>query len=75
MSNLKCSGIAWQKVNGEVMPGKCTDHVTHIDEKGFVYCNTHGMHRQGVMRCRKLKAKELGQLESGKPLTSYKKEN
>jgi hypothetical protein len=49
----------------------CNGSVTYIDEKGFVYCGIHGPIRSFYRRCRKLKPKELTQLESGTPLKNY----
>ena len=50
------------------MEKNCAGTVTHIDEKGFVYCGIHGPMRRMYRRCRKLKPKELEQLKSGQPL-------
>ncbi len=51
----------------------CTGHVTHIDEKGFVYCEPHGIQRkQGNTRCRKLKGFEMRFIHAGQPLRSYR---
>lgn len=63
---LKCDGTNW---------GPCSDGgVTHIDEKGFAYCTTHGIYRRDVsgVRCRKLRVWELRLMESGQGLPSYK---
>lgn len=49
----------------------CTERVTHIGEKGWVYCSTHAPHRHGYERTRKLRVKELKQLEAGIPLASF----
>lgn len=61
MSALKCSY-------------SCGVPVTHIDEKGFVYCEYHGLLRRacGVL-CRKLRGHELKRLEAGKPLLRYRR--
>jgi hypothetical protein len=53
------------------MKRECTEAVTHIDEKGFVYCRAHGISRKSWMRCRQLTPRELKQLKSGEPLPSY----
>lgn len=53
------------------MRAECLREVTHIDEKGFIYCKEHGKARQYSMRCRKLTKEELTQLENGKPLKRY----
>lgn len=43
----------------------CTDDVTHIDEKGFAYCRTHGNQRKHSHRCRALTGGELRMLRDG----------
>jgi hypothetical protein len=54
------------------MSEACEEPVTHLDEKGFVYCTKHGVQRRGSgHRCRKLKPSELRQLKSGQPLAKY----
>lgn len=54
MNTLKCD-----------MP-ECAEKVTHVDEKGFIYCAPHGVNRKIFCRCRKLSAKEIRTLLSGK---------
>lgn len=49
----------------------CAEPVTHIDEKGYVYCRDCGNDRKQSHRCRKLTAGELKQLRAGKPLANY----
>ena len=49
----------------------CTAEVTHIDEKGWVYCTEHGLIRRDYMRCRKLRPWELHILTGGNPLRKY----
>jgi hypothetical protein len=53
------------------MKEDCDQPVTHIDEKGWVYCEQHGKSRKQSMRCRKLTQQELKKLEKGEPLSSY----
>lgn len=53
------------------MRRECQSPVTHIDEKGFIYCSDHGRQRQYSMRCRKLMPNELNRLGQGMPLESY----
>jgi hypothetical protein len=53
------------------MRRECQADVTHIDDKGYVYCREHGIERYSHRRCRQLTAKELRQLRSGIPLSSY----
>ena len=50
----------------------CTRSVTHIGEKGYVYCSVHASDRQGVEHCRKMRAWEIKLVQSGIPLPSYK---
>ena len=54
------------------MRHECTAPVTHIGEKGYVYCAEHVQCRRGVERCRRLRAFELRLLESGHALPWYK---
>jgi hypothetical protein len=53
------------------MERACPAAVTHIDEKGFVYCADHGATRKNYCRCRKLRPAELRTLQSGKPIPRY----
>jgi hypothetical protein len=53
------------------MRRECAKPVTHLDERGYVYCAEHGAIRKHSMRCRKLSASELRHLESGQPIASY----
>jgi len=53
------------------MDRTCKETVTHIDDKGFIYCHTHGVQRKGYRPCRQLAPKELSQLWDGIPLASY----
>ena len=49
----------------------CGDPVTHIDNKGFIYCTTHGIARRSWKPCRKLRAHEIRRLERGEQVTKY----
>lgn len=50
----------------------CLRPVTHIDEKGYVYCAEHGEQRHGSgIRCRKLKPWELNRILRGEALRKY----
>ena len=49
----------------------CTNLVTHIGEKGYVYCTEHAGCRQWVERCRKMQPWECARIAAGKPLMSY----
>ena len=53
------------------MEKDCSESVTHIDDKGYVYCRSHGIMRKSWRRCRMLKPKEKAQLLEGIPLSSY----
>jgi hypothetical protein len=47
----------------------CKDPVTHIDNKGFIYCAKHGKDRQAVRACREIRAWELRVLRAGGALS------
>lgn len=51
----------------------CNAPVSHLDEKGFVYCTEHGIGRRlySGRRCRKLRPWELKMVHAGKALPSY----
>lgn len=53
------------------MTEDCPQKVTHIDDKGYIYCARHGEIRKAYRRCRKLSPKELKTIEAGSPITSY----
>jgi len=53
------------------MTKDCPERVTHIGEKGYVYCATHAPQRRGWERTRRLHALEIAQLEAGYPLASF----
>lgn len=53
------------------MHENCVQPVTHIDNKGFVYCTEHGLNRRWSHPCRKLRPHELNKLKSGKPIARY----
>ena len=60
--------------NGELkcdMEKDCGEAITHIDDKGYIYCHAHGVQRKSFRPCRKLTPKELKQLKAGTPLASY----
>jgi hypothetical protein len=56
------------------MSKDCPNSITHISEKGFIYCRTDGLRRRSARyeRVRKLRAWELRLLEQGDVLPSYK---
>lgn len=47
------------------MKHECGEEVTHIDEKGFVYCGDHGYSRKFSHRVRRLTKAEIKTLSSG----------
>jgi hypothetical protein len=53
------------------MEKDCAAPVTHVDEKGYVYCAPHGVERKAYRRCRKLRPYELRSLRTGVPLGRY----
>lgn len=53
------------------MKRSCSNAVTHIGEKGFVYCATCAPLRSGFERTRKMRVWELRLLAKGEALTSY----
>lgn len=60
--------------NGELrcdMRSTCTREITHLGEKGFIYCREHAKWRRDFERCRPLSPDELRQLQGGVPLSSY----
>lgn len=46
----------------------CAAAVTHIDDRGFVYCDAHGIVRQRHGRCRKLTPGEGAALRRGETI-------
>lgn len=54
------------------MEKDCTKPVTHIGEKGYVYCTEHAPDRKGWERVRKMRAWEVKLVMAGTPLPSYK---
>lgn len=52
--------------------GPCSGDVTHIDRKGYAYCERHGLVRRDAgVPCRKLRPAELRKLQRGEPLKAY----
>lgn len=47
------------------MTDDCKAPVTHIDNKGYIYCTQHGIDRRDVRPCRKLLKREIAALERG----------
>lgn len=56
------------------MTKDCTEAVTHIGSKGYVYCAEHavGRRQSGYERTRAMRAWELKLIAAGQPLPSYK---
>ena len=50
---------------------ECTNVVTHIGAKGYVYCENDVGNRSSVERTRKLKPKEIEQLQRGEPIKKF----
>lgn len=57
------------------MTDDCTAAVTMVDDKGYVYCERHGIDRRGVgtyrRRVRKLRPHELNRLNRGEKIARY----
>lgn len=51
----------------------CWERATMIDDKGFIYCECHGLDRRaaGGRRCRKLRPHEIRRIERGELVKSY----
>lgn len=66
MAQLKCASMLGKE---------CNDLVTHIDNRGYVYCKACGTIRRLYslygMKVRQLKPSELKSLENGELLTEY----
>lgn len=54
------------------MRAECAEPVTHIGEKGYIYCARCSPKRQGWERTRRLRAFEVALLRAGFALPSYK---
>lgn len=46
----------------------CQCEATHIDNKGFIYCATHGAIRKQYTLCRKLTDSEIEKLKNDTPI-------
>jgi hypothetical protein len=53
----------------------CPNPVTHIGEKGYVYCASCVPCRRGVERCRLMRPWERKMVAAGEPLPTYKRMN
>src|ERR1700735_4757825 len=47
---------------------ECSEAVTHIDNKGFVYCEKHGKERRSSHPCRYMRRWEIERLRNGVPI-------
>lgn len=54
------------------MKSDCLNPITHIDNKGFVYCTECGKDRKLTHSCRKLRPWELKLIQAGRQVPSYK---
>ena len=56
------------------MKHDCCNLVTHIGEKGYIYCVEHALARRqsGYERTRKMRPWEVRLIASGQPLPSYR---
>ncbi len=52
---------------------ECENRVTHIGEKGYVYCEADAHHRSGTERVRELSVRERETLERGERVNWTKK--
>lgn len=53
------------------MTADCRSTITMLDDKGFVYCEGHGMSRRGWRPCRHLRQHELNRLNRGESIARY----
>ena len=54
------------------MTNTCPNEITHIGEKGYIYCSAHAGPRREREACRLLRPFELDILKQGVALPSYK---
>lgn len=47
------------------MEHDCAAPVTHLDDKGYVYCTEHAADRRGYRRVRKLRQYEINRINCG----------
>lgn len=55
------------------MERDCTSEVTHIGDKGYIYCESHAARRRsgGRERCRKMTPAEVQLIKDGKTIKKY----
>lgn len=58
--HYRCDGVAG-----------CQEPITHLDNKGYIYCTKHGIERRDVRPCRKLRPHELKKLARGEQIEKY----
>lgn len=51
------------------MQESCESEITHVDNKGWLYCDHHGAQRNRSTPCRKLQAGEITRLENGQTIS------
>lgn len=64
---MKCDGWANNKQDA-----RCLSEATHLDQKGFIYCERCGRWRKrSGYRVRKMRPHELRRIERGELIASY----
>jgi hypothetical protein len=53
------------------MTADCNEPITHLDDKGFIYCTNHGVSRRYSRPCRKLRPSELNNIKRGEQVKRY----
>jgi hypothetical protein len=51
------------------MVDTCRADVTHVDDKGYVYCKAHGLDRKAYRPCRQLRPAEIRKLINGETIS------
>lgn len=64
------SKIEKRQLKCDMLDG-CASKITHIDNKGFIYCADHAFNRKFSVPTRKLLKKEIVQLENGKQIEKF----
>ena len=55
------------------MKRDCGNAVTHIGERGYVYCSEHAPLRKGIERTRRMRPWEMALIAKGKPIPNYQR--
>ena len=50
---------------------ECPSEATHLDQKGFIYCEVHGVARRRFYPCRKMRPHEVRRLLTGRTINKY----